>query len=450
MIDDLRNDLKYLLQQLEMIHPDLYRFCDKDQFYQDFSMALSNLTVENYSSTIMKLLAKFKDPHTSIDIPAPESFVVKKINNKYYIIDDYKNENSNVLYKEITKINNIKIEDIVNMISQFVSFDIEPYLNSEIERLLVNSAFLKQILKTDKINITCQDVTIDLDEENSKQYYKTPQKFEHKFLNDERTYYIKYQKCQNPQNYGQDHFFDEILNDLNNPNINKVIVDLRNNSGGNSNYFEPILKKIKKFSNVVVLVNNRTFSSAYLALVELKRQGAVIVGDYCGQAKNNFGDCKKIILPNTGLSIFCSSAEFINIDNNIYKITAENKNKYKKYEDFLNSIRYERETYPVDVVVEESIDDYKNQIDKTLLVAQEIGLDKSKLASNKYALLRQKKKLLDRKKKLFIQQQLNRQNEQGLTSKQKRSGFSNVLIPIIIISIVIASGIMVGIGLINN
>ena len=260
---------------------------------------------------------------------------------------------------------------------------------------------------------------------------------------------MKIKSCQNPQNYGQNHFFDEVLSDLNNSNINRVIVDLRNNSGGNSMYFEPILKRLNDFSNVVVLVNNKTFSSAYLALVELKKQGAVVVGSPSGQAINNFGDCKQIFLPHSKLEVHCSSAEFLNIDNNIFKITKETKNENK---DFLNSKRYKREIYPVDVVVEESIDDYKKQIDKPLQIAQKINLSKYKLKNNNtYVRLHQKKNLLNMKKNLLTQkQQLNRQNEQGEIYKRTINGFSNVLFPIIIISIVIVSGIMLGIGLINN
>ena len=53
------------------------------------------------------------------------------------------------------------------------------------------------------------------------------------------------------------------------------------------------------------------------------------------------------------------------------------------------------------------------------------------------------------KKNLLTQQQLNKQNEQGVIYKRTINGFINVLLPIIVVSAVIMFGIILGICLIK-
>ena len=73
-------------------------------------------------------------------------------------------------------------------------------------------------------------------------------------------------------------------------NIKNYIIDLRYNGGGSSSVIKPLISFLKD-KNIVVLVNEYVFSSGCMALVELKKIGAYIIGTDIGTSLNHFGNC---------------------------------------------------------------------------------------------------------------------------------------------------------------
>lgn len=98
--------------------------------------------------------------------------------------------------------------------------------------------------------------------------------------------------------------------------IKKIIVDLRHNSGGNSNVIAPllsVLKDLKEKENIklFVLIGNNTFSSGVMAATDLKEIGAMLIGEDVGW-NGMFGEVKEIQL-NTEYTLFCSIKAFLRI-----------------------------------------------------------------------------------------------------------------------------------------
>ena len=73
-------------------------------------------------------------------------------------------------------------------------------------------------------------------------------------------------------------------------NIKNYIIDLRYNGGGSSSVIKPLINFLKD-KNIVALVNEYVFSSGRMALVELKKIGAYIIGTDIGTSLNCFGNC---------------------------------------------------------------------------------------------------------------------------------------------------------------
>lgn len=80
--------------------------------------------------------------------------------------------------------------------------------------------------------------------------------------------------------------------------IDRVIVDLRNNSGGNSAVFRPFLALVARHPGVAVfaLIGRSTFSSAVLNALELEAAGATLVGEIAGGAPTHHGEVKSFTL----------------------------------------------------------------------------------------------------------------------------------------------------------
>jgi C-terminal processing protease CtpA/Prc len=136
-IDELKQDLNYLVEQLEQNHPQLYRYISKEKFYGliDLSMQSidSELTVEEYFNMIAPIIESIKCSHTGIRLPenyqkgihSSGNFLPLKLlltGNKAFCISNY--SNSEILPgNEILSINNISIQNIKEKLYKYVPSD---------------------------------------------------------------------------------------------------------------------------------------------------------------------------------------------------------------------------------------------------------------------------------------------------------------------------------------
>jgi hypothetical protein len=92
-----------------------------------------------------------------------------------------------------------------------------------------------------------------------------------------------------------------------------VVVDLRRNEGGNSAVIRPFLDSLRARKNlldgkrVYALISNQTFSSGMMNAVELKRLGAILMGQPTGGSPNSFGEQKSFELPESKMRVtYCT------------------------------------------------------------------------------------------------------------------------------------------------
>lgn len=108
--------------------------------------------------------------------------------------------------------------------------------------------------------------------------------------------------------------------------VNRVIVDLRNNQGGDNTKYNDLVEVIRAYSartDFVFLVSRKTFSAAVNFISESKSAGRIVlVGEPTGAGPNHYGDPRHILLPNSKLSLFISTRkwEFDSLDNNKFYI----------------------------------------------------------------------------------------------------------------------------------
>jgi hypothetical protein len=101
----------------------------------------------------------------------------------------------------------------------------------------------------------------------------------------------------------------------------RLIIDLRNNMGGDSRVIRPLLEEVESLRRtssamgaphaVVVLIGPRTQSSAAINALELKqRLGATLLGEKSGQRPSHLGEVRTVVLPNTSLTLWYSTKRF--------------------------------------------------------------------------------------------------------------------------------------------
>jgi hypothetical protein len=102
---------------------------------------------------------------------------------------------------------------------------------------------------------------------------------------------------------------DRILRLARQTKVRRVVVDLRNNGGGNINTYPYLLQTLKSRSinrpgKLVVLIGRTTFSAAVHFAVDVKRgTRAILVGEPTGGSPNHYSDTDPVALPVSGYTI---------------------------------------------------------------------------------------------------------------------------------------------------
>ena len=129
--------------------------------------------------------------------------------------------------------------------------------------------------------------------------------------------YLQFNRCV----FREDAPFTEtaasLLERLDRGGVRRLIVDLRNNGGGNSEVLAPLVDGLAErrerlgTRGIVALTGHATFSSGMLNAWQLQRRcGALLVGEPTSQKPDTFGEVRSVDLPNTGWRLDCSTKRF--------------------------------------------------------------------------------------------------------------------------------------------
>lgn len=146
-------------------------------------------------------------------------------------------------------------------------------------------------------------------------YRKRPKAwYWYEYLVDSHSLYIQYNRCKNDPKKSFKTFTRELFRFVDNlrtpEKIERVIVDLRFNSGGDSGIVEPLLESLKSRprlsakGHLYVLIGRGTFSSGMMAAINFREDlHAILVGEASGSKPNEYGEVKTLILPNSKTEI---------------------------------------------------------------------------------------------------------------------------------------------------
>jgi hypothetical protein len=107
----------------------------------------------------------------------------------------------------------------------------------------------------------------------------------------------------------------ELLARIDQGGVERLLIDLRWNGGGDSRVLRPLLtglgRRDFRGERVLVAIGAHTFSSGMLNAYQLQRDlGALLVGEPTSQKPDGFGEVRSVVLPNTGWLLDCSTKRF--------------------------------------------------------------------------------------------------------------------------------------------
>lgn len=373
-------DIEFLINKLEVLHPCLYFNINKeyiDKMIEQFKNSNNQVNDYQFFYFISFLLKQLNDSHTYCFLPTKIfPFKLKIIENKVYIIESSK-EYSKYKFFEIIAINNIHISMIMKELEKIISYSTNGWLEKELENELLSSSI---ILSLPTMINSDEEISYTLEKDGISEVLKlsTEKKYNYDFI-DTRNYWfeynqddniliIKYKNCHQEEKKTMLAFVKEIQIFIRDHNINNIIVDIRDNAGGDSSVINPLIKYLKNGNfNITTLVDKGVFSSGVFALIDLKHIGSNFVGTQIGTQINHFGHSNHFVLPNSNINVGCSTKYWYCKENKMRGIDKIHFHQFykKNIKCFISDI------FLPDINIENKIEDYKNGCDKQLMIALE-------------------------------------------------------------------------------
>ncbi|HYX27840.1 MAG TPA: tetratricopeptide repeat protein [Pyrinomonadaceae bacterium] len=146
-------------------------------------------------------------------------------------------------------------------------------------------------------------------------WLKYPQDFFwFEYLTELRTVYFQYNIIANKENETVAEFAKRLFDFLDTHPVDRFVIDLRLNGGGNNFLNRPLLlgiirtTKIDQPGKLFAIIGRQTFSAAQDFVDELENYTNVtFVGEPTGESPNQFGDPASVVLPNSGITVRAST-----------------------------------------------------------------------------------------------------------------------------------------------
>ncbi|MBI4749452.1 MAG: peptidase S41 [Acidobacteria bacterium] len=342
-----RQDVQFLAKELPARHKNLFFHLKKADFnrsIQQLDKTLPKLSDDEIKVELMRIVASVNDAHTDFN---PQFKKVLPLAHLWFKDGLYllrsPAEHQALLGCKLIRIGNTPIDQAFKLVKPLISYENDQWLLTESPQYLMNPGILKvlKIIPDDiRASLTYQDRqgqthTVEINsvekldgiswvqaldpEKRGAPLYRQKQQLNYwfEYLAESKTLFVKYNRCRDMDDLPFAKFNQDLWAFADQHQVDRLVIDLRHNGGGNSVIFRPMLEEIKKRTAInqpgrlFAIIGRGTFSSGYLNALELRQQTkATIFGEPTGQKPNAFGEVKSFKLPNSGLEVSYSTKYF--------------------------------------------------------------------------------------------------------------------------------------------
>nr|WP_298929354.1 hypothetical protein [uncultured Allomuricauda sp.] len=154
------------------------------------------------------------------------------------------------------------------------------------------------------------------DQTNTPLYLKNLDKiYFFEYLPEEKTVYVRHSQIQDDPEENTPSFYARVFDFIENNEVEKLILDVRLNGGGNNYKNKTVVtgiietKKINQKGKLFVITGRRTFSACQNLVNELDNYtNATFVGEPSSENINFYGDARPVALPNSKIPVYLSYA----------------------------------------------------------------------------------------------------------------------------------------------
>lgn len=344
-------DLRRMDSEVRRVHIDPYHATTKEELDQAFAQLeidVPGLTDEQFYVRMRQYMRMFGDGHTNVRIGNWEglSDTVRYVPLTFYWFSDgihvfgAKPGFEKYIGYKVLGMNGTPIEEIAAQIGTIVNQDNPQGTKYAVPALMNNNVVLKGlgllsgetgtfrlqapgdgVISIDSFKFDQKDMA-DLGYTFTKPGVKVPLFVQHaldgtsywyQVIPDQSALYLQYNSVRQDPDLPMSDFMQEVMGKIEELDIQKLIIDVRFNGGGNSffnaNILHPVMRneRINKKGHLFVITGRQTFSAAQNFASDLMRESeAIFVGEPTGGAPQFVGESNRSFLPYTKMRISIS------------------------------------------------------------------------------------------------------------------------------------------------
>jgi hypothetical protein len=354
-------DIDYLHKNLPLKHINAYHSIKKEDFdkeIEDLKNDVPKLEDFDIKCRLAQIVASIGDAHTSLNLSSDNSLsyplTIRWFGEELRVIAADKAHKA-ILGKKLTHINDIPINELMRKTDTLISHENGQWLKVKDVQYVVMPGVLKflGITAEDTAEFTFEDDNNDISKSDLRPQACVPEnmvdiidqmpvkplrfQYDHnsiadtfywyRYIPEDKILYFQYNECMD-RNLARDSgnvnfekypdfkiFSDGLLKVIAENNIDKFVIDLRSNTGGNSTLMSGLADKLAGIENlkgkVFVLIGRETYSSGVIAAVDLlDGTNAIFCGEPTGGNVNGYGDIRGLLLKNSKLQISYATQYF--------------------------------------------------------------------------------------------------------------------------------------------
>jgi hypothetical protein len=314
-----QSDLQYLVSHLRSTHPNLFFHVSAQDFnaaVNDLNQRIPQLSDAQITVEIMKLVAMVGDAHTSVYSPFPFLPIRFRWFSDGLFVNAAAPEYSRALGAKVIEIGNLPVTQAYDAVSTVISHENDHWVREMTETYLgtpeilaslgVTSGpgpvrYLFQDMSGARFEIQVSPSSSDLlwppDSTNGSVplwRWNYDLNYWFQYLPTTQTIYLAYSRCEEMPDLSFADFLNQVLAFSRQQPVNRIVVDLRGNTGGDSRVFQPFLDLLSANpylrSKVTAIIGQATISSGVMAASFLSYQfGIPLIGEPSGATRFRTG-----------------------------------------------------------------------------------------------------------------------------------------------------------------